>query len=209
MNRKEAIRTLGTAMALPMTGGAPSWDPATAARLTSARAALFDSPYAYRTLDRSQVRSVTVLVELIIPETDTPGANAVGVPEFVDVILTDWFNAAETARFLNGLEQLDADARAAHGADFAELPAEAQISMLEALDAELQVVLSVGSGRPSLDPVAAPVETPAAATDPSFHFMYQLKRLTLTGYFTSEAGMIGELDYQIIPGRYDGCADRV
>jgi hypothetical protein len=32
-----------------------------------------------------------------------------------------------------------------------------------------------------------------------------LRGLTLTGYYTSEAGATRELDFQIIPGRYDGC----
>jgi hypothetical protein len=34
-----------------------------------------------------------------------------------------------------------------------------------------------------------------------------VRGLTLMGYYTSEAGATRELDFQIIPGRFDGCVD--
>jgi len=43
--------------------------------------------------------------------------------------------------------------------------------------------------------------------NPNQNFYYMLRGLTLTGYCTSEAGATKELDFQIIPGRYDGCID--
>jgi hypothetical protein len=34
-----------------------------------------------------------------------------------------------------------------------------------------------------------------------------VRGLTLIGYYTSEAGATGELNFQIIPARHDGCVD--
>ena len=42
---------------------------------------------------------------------------------------------------------------------------------------------------------------------PNKNFYYMVRGLTLMGYYTSEAGATRELDFQIIPGRFDGCVD--
>jgi hypothetical protein len=42
-------------------------------------------------------------------------------------------------------------------------------------------------------------------TDKNFYSM--LRRWTLTAYYTSEAGATAELKYEVIPDRYDGCAE--
>ena len=39
---------------------------------------------------RQQNALVVTMIDLIIPVTDTPGAKAARVNEFIDVILTDW-----------------------------------------------------------------------------------------------------------------------
>jgi hypothetical protein len=39
------------------------------------------------------------MIDQIIPETDTPGAKAARVNEFIDVILTEWANDPRAPRF--------------------------------------------------------------------------------------------------------------
>ena len=56
--------------------------------------------------------TVTTLAEHIIPETDTPGASAARVNEFIDLLLAEWCDDAERERFLRGLA--DVDARSLH-----------------------------------------------------------------------------------------------
>jgi hypothetical protein len=41
--------------------------------------------------------------------------------------------------------------------------------------------------------------------EPENNFYFMFRQLTLTGYFTSEAGFTQQLHEEIIPGRFDGC----
>src|SRR5688572_1745084 len=61
--------------------------------------------------------------ELIIPTTDTGGALAAGVPDFVKVMLAAWFTAAERENFIAGLHEFSTGAVKKHGRRFAELTA--------------------------------------------------------------------------------------
>src|SRR5688572_19884855 len=61
--------------------------------------------------------------ELIIPTTDTGGALAAGVPDFVKMMLSDWFNAAERENFIAGLHEFSAGAFNKYGKKFGGLTA--------------------------------------------------------------------------------------
>ena len=63
-------------------------------------------PYQFKALDAEQAATVAVLVDCIIPATETPGAAAAGVPEFIDVIVGEWYHPDERAQFLAGLAEL-------------------------------------------------------------------------------------------------------
>ena len=69
-----------------------------------------------RALTPAQYEIVVQAAERIIPRTDTPGATDAGVADFIDVMLADWYGAAERDRFTTGLSELDARARAMHEA---------------------------------------------------------------------------------------------
>ena len=61
--------------------------------------------------------------ELIIPITDTGGALAAGVPVFVKMMLSEWFNVAERESFIAGMREFSAGAFSKFGKKFAELTA--------------------------------------------------------------------------------------
>ena len=42
---------------------------------------------------------------------------------------------------------------------------------------------------------------------PEAHFYAMLRRLTLTAYYTSEAGATQALNFQVIPDRHEACAE--
>lgn len=77
-----------------------------------------------------QNQTVIVLSELIIPETDTPGAKTALVNRFLDLLL-----AADThdtqQSFLNSLAYIDGEARSRYKNAFIYLPHEDQIELLE------------------------------------------------------------------------------
>lgn len=170
MHRRDALRTLAVLAGVPALAGRSPADllarmPAAGGRLAA--------------LNPAQNAAVVALAERIIPATDTPGATAARVNEFIDVLLADWFTAEERDAFLAGLADVDARARTAFGKDFAAgTPAEQDL-VVAALDAE------GGDAR---------------------RFFARFKALTLYGYYNSEVGMTRELRYEIIPNRYRPCA---
>jgi hypothetical protein len=122
-----------------------------------------------------------VLAELIIPQTDTPGALAVGAHHTIDHWLKVCATAAAQAQFIAGLARIDAVAKAEAGKHFVELPPVRQTALLTALDKG-----------------AAPF------TGTDRQFFRQFKSATLFAYYTSEAGATKELAYLPIPGGFKG-----
>ena len=128
-----------------------------------------------RVFSSDRAEMVATIAEHIVPETDTPGARAVGVHRFIDALVAESYSADEQRQFLAGLDGLDDGARRAHGRAFAACTAGDQLALLGQLD---------------------------RAADPFFR---TLKELTLVGYYTSEIGATRELQYAPLPGRYEGC----
>ena len=142
------------------------------------------SAAALKTLNPRQNATVTAMAEMIIPATDTPGATAARVNEFIDLILTDWCTPDECRRFLQGLADTDARSRKMFGKDFVEGTVQQQTQLLTALDEELtelreSTLREREHESPAVQSNGDPLER---------NFFYVMKRLTLLGYFTSEIG---------------------
>jgi len=105
-----------------------------AATPAATRAATAPAPYTFRTLSAEQSSLVETISEAIIPATDTPGARAARVNEFVDAMLTDYYPEKERARFLAGLGRVDAGAQRVFGKRFRECTAEQQVAILREFD---------------------------------------------------------------------------
>jgi Gluconate 2-dehydrogenase subunit 3 len=142
--------------------------------------------------------TVTAIAEMIVPETDTPGAKAVRVNEFIDHIVADWYSAEDRARFLAGLAEVDTRTQKLFQKDFVDASAAQQAEILRALGEEMAGAAEAVADGPRGYRGALPVP------DDEFYFMF--RQLVLTGYFTSEAGFSQQLHEEIIPGRFDGCA---
>lgn len=192
MNRREALRLLAAGAALPL---APH---SLLATLREARAFL-GTPDAPRTLSPHQFATVKTMAEMILPRTDTPGAADVGATEFIDLILTEWYEEEERARFVSGLSEVDARTQALFGKDFIGCAAVQQAEILtflgEKMLEEADAVRDEGRQRRGAGP------------EPHRNFYSTLRRLTLTAYYTSEQGATAELNFQVIPDRQAGCAE--
>lgn len=72
----------------------------------------------------AQFQLLSRVADLIIPPTDTPGAVAAGVPQYIDLVVKE--DAGLQALFRDGLQKLDASG-------FLALPEEKQVEALTAL----------------------------------------------------------------------------
>ncbi len=124
-------------------------------------------------LTNDQFKTVSVIADIIIPETDTPGATGAGVPEYVNRALGHWLTPDETTHFLASFHQFSAN-----NPTFLTVTAREQKAIIEKIDGQL-------------DNLPAPLA-----------FYRQLKELVLIGYYTSEVGATIELAYDPIPGGY-------
>jgi hypothetical protein len=147
-----------------------------------------------KTLNTHQNATVTTISELIIPQTDTPGAKAARVNEFIDLILTEWYDEEEKSTFLTGLADVDAQARDLFSKEFVDCGEKQQIEILQALDDEV----AAARAEPEM-------RRRRRNRPPEKIFFFMIKQLTLVGYYTSQIGFEQELHGKIIPSRHAGC----
>ncbi len=191
MQRRKVIRILLGTAALPLL-------PREVFALLSQVHAELPATPALKTLNPHQDAIVTTIAEWIIPQTDTPGAKATRVNEFIDLILTDWCDDRERAKFLAGLTKVDAQCRDLFGKDFVDCSNTQQKQMLTVLDEELTEIRQTEANLPRRRRLEfEPGDRP---------FFYVMKQLTLMGYFTSEAGAKQALHYEVIPSHHSQCA---
>src|SRR2546422_11393191 len=98
MNRRELLRILGGALAIPVLSGWPAERLDAVGRAAHRR--VRDGDHALRVLDPQQRDAGAAIAQMLIPETDTPGASAARVPELVDAPLAGGFPDREAPRVL-------------------------------------------------------------------------------------------------------------
>jgi|SRR5579863_3043483 len=191
MQRREAIKILATGTILQLAS------PGMMALMREARA-VAASPSAPRTLSAHQFETVKAMAEMIIPRTDTPGATDVGTADFIDLILTEWYDEPDRSRFLTGLHEVDTHCQALFVKDLVEASAAQRAEVLTALGEKTEELMEQKRDH---------AQPPDAPPDQSEPFYRMFRRLTLTAYYTSEDGATKELNFEIIPERHDFCAE--
>jgi gluconate 2-dehydrogenase gamma chain len=230
LGRRELLRRLmasagaaGAAAALPVAGYAVATGPAmiavpqaeassTAPGMSLGAAeppdpSLSAADWKPKFLDDHQVSTVQTVGDLLIPATDTPGAKAAQVERFIDLLLsTDAPGTDEESeggdltdilmrrgtlearkRYVEALNWLDGHCLAQHGQPFTGLDRSQQEAVLDRLTRA------------------------GTAPDPELakgreHFGL-IKGSIIVAYYTSEAGEVQELKYQMNPYQpgYTGC----
>jgi hypothetical protein len=137
-----------------------------------------------RFLTETECATVEELVELIIPATDTPGARATLVHQYVDWKLADADDDETRDTVRRGLRWLDETSSERSGTPFRAAPPEVRVALLE----------SIAADSSDVDPLGGEL------------FRY-LKRRTVEGYYRSEIGMMQELGYagNDYLDRFEGC----
>jgi glucoside 3-dehydrogenase (cytochrome c) hitch-hiker subunit len=188
MQRRELFRLLGAGAALPVFDSN---------LLAMFQAAQPKSGYTLRTLNPHQNATLVIMTDLIIPETDTPGAKAVRVNEFIDLILTEWAHEDERQRFMAGFAEVDTLSNALFAKDFVDVTPVQQAAVITELDQRLAVERENERNSPYV--------RRRRYNQLSNSFFASVKYMTLYGYYTSEIGFTKELGKEIIPGAYHGC----
>jgi hypothetical protein len=213
MDRREVVRLLSGALAVPLLSGYSAEELLALGRRLNGR--ITEGVRRPNVFDPHQRATVSAIAERIIPATDTPGARVARVPEFIELIVAEHFTDDERTRFVAGLTDVDARCRAAVRCAFIETSPVEQDRILRVLDAKAEPTLVQKPPEkkpiePSQKPEEKPAEKPREArqekpVEQPATFWQQIKFLTVYGYYTSEIGVVRELHTVVIPGRYDPC----
>jgi hypothetical protein len=138
-----------------------------------------------KVLSPQQNELVITLTELVIPETDTPGAKAAKVNEYIDMVLAD-ATSPDRDKFLQGLTWIDARSEDRFHTRFVNAPPALQVELLTALST---------------------AEAPSPDDVPGVEFFKALKGMTIAGFYTSEPGLLQDIgdDGQLFLMEFKGC----
>jgi gluconate 2-dehydrogenase gamma chain len=125
---------------------------------------------------QEQAHVITELAEIIIPATDTPGAKEAGVPGFIEQLVFKAYADENRDTFMNALEEFMT------ASNFLKLGAEKQKEYV--FTEHEKAIQEKTQPRP---------------------FILAMKELTMLGFFTSQPGATQVLQYEAVPGRYNGC----
>ncbi|MVN22363.1 gluconate 2-dehydrogenase subunit 3 family protein [Mucilaginibacter arboris] len=131
-------------------------------------------------INAAQEKLVANVAETIIPQTDSPGAKALNVHQFVLKMMDDCHNKKDQDNFIKGLAQLEDFTKARYKHSFAECTPKQREDVLLSIEQNKQ-------------------------TEPALTAFYQMqKQLTVQGYGMSKYVMTTKLPYELVPGRYNG-----
>ncbi|HCS63819.1 MAG TPA: hypothetical protein DIW64_06870 [Cellvibrio sp.] len=174
-SRRTALKQLALACGLALSASslsalAASFEPPT--DLTRSKKTLFNT---------AQLALVRELGEIIIPTTDTPGAIAAGVHDFLNHFAVYCASKEKQQALLAGLNRIDDSAKTRFSTPFLSASKTQQIELLTNME-----------------------KAADGFTADDRKFFKQLKALVTFGYYTSEIGATQELAYLAIPGGYKG-----
>lgn len=143
-------------------------------------------------LDEAQMKLLNAIADTIIPETDTPGASAVGVPKQISGMLKEWASEATRAELTGAI---DAIGQLSKGKDFADLAPAERAALLKPYDAD--------AVKPGPPPKEKPKGLSMMMGPPTANPAYvRLKGLIINLYYASEMANEKELVFEPVPGKF-------
>ncbi|MGJ8681056.1 gluconate 2-dehydrogenase subunit 3 family protein [Paraglaciecola sp.] len=131
---------------------------------------------------QEQFKLITILANLIIPDTDTLGAVAVGVPTMMDTLHAEWASSESKEKHSNVVSKLSKELNNVLGSDFLVASEDKQIEVLSNYDQQ------------------------AFSNKKNESWGYRsVKSLIAQFYYLSEEGATKELRYELVPGRWEAC----
>lgn len=145
-------------------------------------------------LSQNELEFIYSLSDTILPETNTPGALAVGAPEFIQLFVSKIYTPEQLSEFRDNIIQLDNSCKEKFNNTLANCtPVEKH-----------EFVASLETG--DLTPPVSIWGNPVSEGSP-LPFYKQLKSMVLWAYFSSEKVGKEVLLYQQLAPDYKGCVD--
>lgn len=159
----------------------------------------------------SNISLLDEVAETIIPATNTPGAKAAQVGEFMKVMVTDCYTEKQQSAFTAGISQLEEACKKMHSKGFMDCDAKQRHDLLVSLEKEAK---DFNQKRDETDKPLREANDEANKKlawkdhkefegSPS-HYYTMMKQLTLLGFFSSKTGMTETLRHIPVPGKFDG-----
>lgn len=145
------------------------------------------------TLAEEEFALLSAYADTLIPQTDTPGAVAAGVPRIFAQMFADWASDDTRMALTGALERLESAARKDAGAGFAALAPAKRKSFLAEYDKHALTEVPP----PADSPKGNPFQPVVSVVDNGYH---RLKELVAVLYYSSEAALTHELVYEHVPG---------
>jgi hypothetical protein len=174
MNRRDALKSVVLLMGGTVIGST--------ALLTGCAP---DSQLKELTFSAEDLAFLDEIGETIIPTTDTPGAKATKIGEFMQMMVKECYDADQQTTFISGLTTIRTDFKAEKSVEFMEATPEDRLAFLNAL--HQKYVASGEEKKPEI--------------------IHMLRDLTVLGYYSSEIGATQALRFVETPGRFDPCID--
>ncbi|MBX2873664.1 MAG: gluconate 2-dehydrogenase subunit 3 family protein [Saprospiraceae bacterium] len=143
-------------------------------------------------LSTEQAQLVSSLVDTILPTTDTPGGLDVNVDVFIDLVFHKMYDETGQKQVVAEMEAFDERCKTKFDKVFADLDAEQKKSILQEAEAN-----SPKGGRGVWGMTVEQTE--------AVGFYRSLKSMAVWGYCSSEEIGKNVLNYDPIPGPYQGC----
>lgn len=139
-----------------------------------------------------EARSISSLIDTILPRTATPGALDVQADRFIDKVIAQTYSSEEQQHIRSEIAQFNEKCQQLVGSTFAEASEKERTSVLQAAEAEAGTFNGAVWGTTVGD------QKPVG-------FYRSIKAMALGAYLSSEK--IGEsvLSYDPVPGDYQGC----
>jgi Gluconate 2-dehydrogenase subunit 3 len=168
MQRRNALKSLATSLgaAIVLPVWANNWNEKSE-KLTNS------------IFSKIEENTLAEVVTTIIPEGEIPGAKSLGVPTYINKIVTDCYEPKAQEDFKTGLENVEKIAQSIHSKSFTVCDNEQRMSVLKALE--------------------------SSGDKNKMSFINQIKNMTIQGYTTREKIMVNHLHYVMAPGHYYGC----
>ena len=139
--------------------------------------------------------AIRKMAEVMLPETNTPGAGELGIPQFVDKVMATFTKAKDKEKLRTGLNSWLNDITSKESASYADLNTDDQLRLLNELDSSSKATAE------ELDDLGLTKEEKEERTP----WWLELKSLMIGGYFSSEYVGTEVLVYDPVPGAYLGC----